>query len=70
LQPLALLLGRPDEDFVERHVAGPGDDVGDRVGDILGLEYLHVLEAGCGLLPDLIPQVTLKLRDDRPWFDE
>jgi hypothetical protein len=62
---LSFLLRRPDEDFVDRHVAGPGDDVDDSVGDVFGLEYLNVFEAGGGLLPDLIPQVTLKQRGDR-----
>jgi hypothetical protein len=51
-------------------MAGPRDDVDDRISDILGLEDLHVREAGGGLLPDLIPQVTLKLRGDRARFDE
>ena len=42
---LPLLLGRPDQDLVDRHLPGPGDDVPDGVGDILSLEELDVATA-------------------------
>jgi hypothetical protein len=35
------LFAGPDEDFVDRHPAVTGDDVGDRVGDVFGLQRLR-----------------------------
>ena len=39
---VAHLLGRADEDLVDRHVARARDDVGDRVGDVLRAQALEV----------------------------
>jgi hypothetical protein len=40
---LPLLLGRADQHLIHRDVPRPGNDVGDRVGDVLGLHRLPEL---------------------------
>src|SRR5450755_2707137 len=52
---LPLLLSGADQHLVDRDVPGPGHDVGDRVGDVLGLHPLPELAAQA--LEDLRPVV-------------
>src|SRR5690349_21788623 len=48
-----LLLSGPDQDLVDRDVPWPGDDVGDGVGDVRGVQPVHPGEALTDLLQDL-----------------
>ena len=62
------LLGRADEDLVDRHVTRSRDDVEDRVGDVLGAEDL--VEAGRELVADLGADMADELALGRPRLDQ
>src|SRR5437588_12895123 len=66
---LPVLLGRPYQDLVDGDPAGTGDDVGDGVRDVPGLELLDGCEPREGGLADLLPDVARQLGPHRPGLD-
>ena len=65
---LADLLGRAHEDLVDRDVSRSGDDVEDRVGDVLRPEDL--VDAGRELVADLLADVGDQLALGRAGLDQ
>src|SRR3954447_26893480 len=66
-----LLVGRPDQDLVDRHVRRLRDDVGDRPGDVLGLQLADALGVPVGVLPRLgLGDVRPQLGVDGAGLDE
>src|SRR5205807_4487614 len=71
MQPGALLLlRRPHEHLVDRHVAGASDDEGDDLGDVLGVHALHARESLAQALEDLGPVVAGELGLDGTRLDD
>src|SRR6185295_8654026 len=64
------LLGGADEDLVDGDVPRARHHVGDRVGDVLGLEDVHVLEPFLDLLFDGGAVVPLQLGRHRSRLDQ
>jgi hypothetical protein len=65
---LPLLLGGADQHLVDRDVPRPGNDIGDRVGDVLGFHPLPELVSQA--LEHLGPVVAGQLRRGRARLDQ
>src|SRR6516162_5543993 len=66
----ALLLGRPDQDFVDRDPARPGHGEPDGLGDVLCLHDLDPPERLGHALQDLGAVLKRQLRCRGTWFDQ
>src|SRR5258705_10255779 len=65
-----LLLGGADEQLIDGDAAWAGDDVRDRVGDVVRLETLDVREPLLRLLEDLGSQMSGQLSGNGARFHE